>query len=253
MSEVLNSSINSEAFKMQAAVQPVQPVSASTRMILGMIAVLFASAITYCALWQQYPWFKVSSEFDIGMGASNDARMQLVQQMQMAATRNSCAAFALGGSLLGAALSLVAPGCCSLWMRIISGWYAGAFWGGLVGYFGSMAYLVFVPRGVLPSLTGLVGAHALTYGLLGLGLGSLFGGYSRSAQNIVSRLLGGLIGGAVGGLLFAILVGFVGETQKGTEIIPNGALAQALWVMLPSLAIGWGILHERKPPPALLS
>ncbi len=252
MSEVLNSSINSEAFKMQAAVQPVQPVSASTRMILGMIAVLFASAITYCALWQQYPWFKVSSEFDIGMGASNDARMQLVQQMQMAATRNSCAAFALGGSLLGAALSLVAPGCCSLWMRIISGWYVGAFWGGLVGYFGSMAYLVFVPRGVLPSLLArrcscpylrLAGARARFV------VWWLFTFSSEHRITVVGRFNRW----RRRCLLFAILVGFVGETQKGTEIIPNGALAQALWVMLPSLAIGWGILHERKPPPALLS
>ena len=205
--------------------------------LLGMVAAL----ATFGFIRASYPLFVVSSQYDIGMGALPEARLALQEQTQLAERKNAVVIFALAGCLLAAGLAAVADGCCALPTRIATGFVWGALWGGVTGWAGSIAQLVFIPRGTFPSVTTTGMSQAFAFGLLGAGVGVMVGGFSKHARTALASAITATIAGGGGGFLFAMIVGFVADSQNSAQLVPSGAVAQLLWLTLPLAAIGFSL------------
>lgn len=203
------------------------------------VSLAIASALAITGLLQAaHPLFVVPSEYDIGMGASDEARLKLLAQMELADCKNDMAIFATGGALLGGSLAAVASCCCGLPLRLGCGLVWGGLWGLITGLISSKTILWIMPTGTFPTVTSTGTAQALAFGLLGAGIGLMYGGFTKNAKAIVSAVLGGILAGACGGFAFAMLVGFVAQFQNTSKLIPLGLVAQLLWLGLPFSAIG---------------
>lgn len=201
-----------------------------------------ASALAVVGLLQAaHPMYVVPSKYDIGMGASEEARLQLLSQTQLADGKNDMVIFTAAGALLGCSLAMVACSCCGLPLRIGSGLVWGGLWGLITGLVASKAALLIMPVGSFPSVTSTGTAQGLAFGLLGAGIGLMYGGFTKNAKFVVSAVIGGLLAGAGGGFAFAMLVGFVAQFQNGSKLIPLGLVAQLIWLVLPFAAIGYAL------------
>lgn len=225
-------------------------MSASQRLTVanswtGTALAIGAALVSLAVMQAAYPMFTVSSQYDIGMGASPEARLALQEQTRIVERQNAMAIFACGGSLLSAGLAVVARACCAAPVRVLVGLAWGAIWGLVTGWSAAQAQPTFIPAGVLPSLTNIGMLQAFTFGLLGLGIGLMFGGFSRNARSAVASGVTAMIAGGGGGFLYAIIVGFVADAQSSAALIPAGALAQFLWLGLPFAAIGFLLSDNR--------
>lgn len=220
--------------------------STSANPWLGTLLAIIAALVTVGFMRARYPMFVVSSEYDIGMGASVEARLALQQQTQAAERKNAMTIFALGGCLLAAGLAVVADACCGLPIRIVSGLVWGAIWGALTGWSAAQAQTIFIPAGSLPSVTNIGTTQAFTFGLLGAGVGLMFGGFTRNTRQALTSAITATIAGGGGGFLYAVIVGFVADAKSSAQLIPASALAQLLWLALPMTAIAF-LLSQPKP------
>lgn len=209
---------------------------------LTLFLALLSALATAGALQAKHPFFVVPQEYDIGMGASNEARMALLNQTQIVDRKNAMLFLAIGGALLGTSLALVANACCSLPVRVASGLGWGATWGMITGLLSSQALLLIIPRGTLASVTTTGLSQAVAFGVLGAGLGLMYGGFAKNAKAIASSALTGMVAGTAGGFAFAMIVGFVAQAQNNAQLIPTGAVAQSLWLGIPFLAIAFGLM-----------
>ena len=225
-----------------------QRFSAAAKPWVGTLLAIVATLATFGFVQARYPLFVVSSEYDIGMGASTEARLALQQQTQLVERKNAMVIFALGSSLLAAGLASVAEGCCAMPIRMITGFLWGAVWGTVTGWVASLAQSVFIPYDSFPSVTTTGMSQAFAFGFLGAGIGLMLGGYSRNARTAIASAITAMIAGGGGGFLFAIVVGFVADSQNSGQLVPDGAVARLLWLTLPFAAIGF-LLSQPKPTP----
>ena len=110
----------------KAIASPPNPLAISIGTCLLSVVAAFA---TWGIIKAKHPFFTVPSKFDIGMGAPNEARIQLLTEQALVVRRNAMVAFTLGGVLMSSVLAFVASGCCSLPIRIS----IAIPWGALVG------------------------------------------------------------------------------------------------------------------------
>ncbi len=208
--------------------------------VLSCILSIIAGLASWGLLKAIHPAFTVPPEYEIGMGASNEARLALIAQQAWADRLNATVAFAIGGSLLCAVLSVTAFSCCALPLRIVIAIAWGAGWGALTGFVGSIAYPALMPSDSLPNTTNTGLAQAVVFAVLGLGAGMLFGGFSRNTTKIGKSMILGGVAGAAGGMLFPIFSGVIMPNQAITGLLQTST-AGALWLTIPFAAIGYAL------------
>ena len=224
--------------------------SSRARPWVGSLLAILSALLTVAVMQVKYPFFAVSSAYDIGMGASDEARMALIDQTQIMHRRNATVVLAIGGSLLAASLSLMADACCSTGKRAIAGLVWGGLWGALTGFVGSYAQGVIMPRGAMPSVTSTGLSQAVAFGMLGAGIGLMIGAFARSKKDAVTYAGTAALAGAGGGFLYAIPVGFVSVSGSNEGLIPAALIAQTLWLTFPFAAIGFAVSSLRAAPSA---
>ena len=218
-------------------VQSVQ-VNNKSSAAFGFVLAVAAALATCGVLQAKHPFFKVPSQFNIGMGAPIEARLALLAQQARVDRLNASVALTIGGALLSGALAIFAYSCCSLAMRLLIAIPWGAICGGTTGFVGVIAYSVIISKEALPDTTSIGLAQAAAFAILGTGIGLLFGAFSRNARKTaVSALTGGLAG-AVGGIAFPVITGLVIPSQSTSDFEPAALIVRCLWLGLPFAAIG---------------
>lgn len=120
-------------------------------------------------------------------------------QAQSVYLRDALAGVAIGGTI-GFFLNASGPFCDGAWLKLAR----AATWGTLAGAAGGAAGLVLGEFVIGWFRGGLIG-RAVSWSVLGLGIGVSQGLADRSRARLTYGLLGGGIGGAVGGYLFEAL------------------------------------------------
>ena len=215
------------------------------------IGLLLATASVFVVagiVHARHPFFRIPSDFNLEMGASNEKRLKYEALIQQTNASNAMVVLAIAGCLLAGSLSLVGQPCCSLASRILSGLVLGAIWGAATGYVAIIAQPLIVPRGTIPSATTVGASQALAFGLFGGGIGLIYSVTSRSMNSILTNAIKGLLAGGLAGFLFPIIVGLFVTTQESSNLIPNGFLANILWIAIPFAAIFFLLtqFHARK-------
>ena len=206
--------------------------------VIAIVLSIVSALVAYGVLRTQYPFMVVSSKFDIGMGASDEARLALISETDRVNRLNATIIMTIGGGLLGLSLAYAAAACCALPIRLVAGVVWGGVLGAAAGWIASTAIPYIVPRSSIPSLTSVGAAHGLLFGLIGAGLGLMVGGFAKNSQQMVSQLIKGGIAGVAGGFIYAIIVGFVAPGETASQLVPANAMAQLLWLAIPFAAVG---------------
>lgn len=206
--------------------------------VLAIVLSIVSALLAYGVLRTQYPFAVVSSKFDIGMGASEEARLALMSETDRVNRLNATVIMTIGGGLLGLSLAYAAVACCAVPIRLLAGVVWGCVLGAVVGWIAATAIPSIVPRNSIPSLTNVGAAHGLLFGLLGAGLGLMVGGFTRNSQQMVSQLIKGGLAGLAGGFVYAIIVGFVAPGETASQLVPANSVAQLLWLAIPFAAVG---------------
>lgn len=201
---------------------------------------IVAALATWGTLSAKHPFFTVPSRFDIGMGASNEARIALLTEQARVDQKNAMVAFTVGGVLMSSVLVLVAPGCCSRAARITIAIPWGAFVGVATGFLGSISYAAINPNGSFPSTTNSGLGQAVAFGIFGAGLGLLYGAFCRNKFLPLSATFVGCIAGATGGLLFPIFTGLLMPNDNIAGFL-HTSVPGTIWLGLPFAAIGFAL------------
>ena len=201
--------------------------------ILGLVV----SCVSWGVLQWKYPFFKVGDEFSIGMGAPNEARQALLAEQARVNGWNAAVVLAIAGGLLAGGLAVAARPCCPAVVRAMVGLVIGAAWGGGVGLVGASLFAALMPSDTLPGPAHVGLAQAMVMGVLGCGVGGVYGMFFKQPTAFAAGGLGGALGGAVGGVLYPIVAGLIFPSQGTTEFIAAGASVRGLWLALPLVAI----------------
>ncbi len=196
-----------------------------------------ASLATWGLLQWKHPIFTVSSEFSIGMGASNEARDALQAEQAHANRLNGAVALAVGGGLLAGLLAIFAQPCCSVAPRLITSALGGLLWGGACGFVGAALFAYLMPSDKLPTPTSIGIAQALVFAMFGAGIGLLYGMFGKNRSAIVKGITSGAMAGAVGGVLFPILASLAMPSQSTVDFIGSSGMVRLLWLAMPMIAI----------------
>ncbi len=213
---------------------PVQTRWSGLALALSIVAAL----ATYGVLLTQHPFVKVSSDFDIGMGASEEARLALMSETDKVNRLNAIIILTIGGGLLGLGLAIAATACCAMATRVIAGVVWGCLLGAGVGWLAATAIPFIVPRTSIPSLANVGAAHGLLFGLMGAGLGLMVGGFTKNTQQMINQAIKSGLAGLAGGFGYAVIVGFVAPGEMASQLVPANSIAQLLWLAIPFAAIG---------------
>ncbi len=200
-----------------------------------------AAILTWSVLQWQYPFFTVSDEYSIGMGASNEAREALMSQQARVDQLNAAIILCVGGGLLAGLLSVFARPCCSLLVRLLPSIVAGALWGAVVGYLGPILFALLMPKDSLPGPTSVGFAQALVFALFGAGIGFLFAVVGRNKHTLLTATASGAVAGAAAGVLFPMIAGLVLPSQSTVSFIGESGMVRLLWLSLPMIAIAAAI------------
>jgi hypothetical protein len=160
-----------------------------------------------------------------------------------------------GGAILGALLCLaqsLTRGRAESRSGLITG-IVGAVIGGI---FGSAAGLLAVyvditlrnnpaPGTMSVSDTKIMMMHALTWLVLGIGIGLACALATRSRRDIVGSVLGACFAGALGGVLFPFLVGIIDPIADPSLPMPEGTFGRVFWMALPFTLMGL-VIGRRK-------
>lgn len=201
---------------------------------------IVVALVTWGLLQARHPFFTVPGEYDIGMSAPIEARLALMAQQARVDRLNAAVALAMGGALLTAVVSYGASGCCAWPVRLAIGLGWGTLWGALTGFLGVMLYSAILPKDSLPSATSAGLGQAAVFALLGLGVGAVYGGFSKQAKKAATAAVIGAIAGAAGGILFPMLAGIVMPTQSIVGFVQTST-AGILWLAIPFAAIAYAI------------
>jgi hypothetical protein len=164
-----------------------------------------------------------------------------------------------GGAILGALLCLAqslargrAEPKSGIFGAVIGG-IIGAVVGGIFGAAaGPLAVYVDVtlrnnpePGMMTVSDTKVMMMHALTWLVLGFGIGLACALATRSRRDIAGSVLVACFAGALGGVLFPFLVGIIDPIADPTLPMPEGMFVRVLWMALPFTLIGL-VIGRRK-------
>lgn len=201
---------------------------------------IVAALATWGTISAKHPFFTVPSRFNIGMGASNEARIALLTEQARVDQKNAMVAFTVGGVLISSVLVFVASGCCSRATRFAIAIPWGAFVGVATGFLGSISYAAINPNGSFPSTTNSGLGQAVAFGIFGAGLGLLYGAFSRNKFQAMYSTFVGCIAGAAGGLLFPIVTGLLMPNENIAGLL-HTSVPGAIWLGLPFAAIGFAL------------
>ncbi|MCA9132705.1 MAG: hypothetical protein KDA45_06110 [Planctomycetales bacterium] len=226
-----------------------QPQLSKSKIVLLSILAVVAALLTCGLLQAKHPFFTVSDDYSIGMGASTEARLALKGQQERADRLNAAVTLAVGGALLAGTLAIFAPSnCCSWPLRLLVALPWGAVWGAATGVVGVMAFATLMPTESLPSPAHIGLAQGVAFAMLGGGLGLLYGGFSRNLKTTATAAGIGAVAGALGAIAFPILAGLVMPSQSTVELVPAAALLRPLWLGLPFAAIAVALAGFCPPP-----
>ncbi len=151
--------------------------------------------------------------------------------------RDALAGVAIGGSI-GFFLNAWGPARDGAWLRLAR----DASWGAIAGASGGAIGLV-VGELALGTFRGGLAGRAVSWAILGLGIGASQGLATGSRQRLAFGLIGGSVGGSVGGFLFeAMRRGMRGryDLGQGLGIVLLGAgLGLALALVEQALRRSW--------------
>lgn len=139
--------------------------------------------------------------------------------------RDAMAGLAIGGTI-GFFLNASGPLRDGAWIKLSR----AATWGALAGAIGGALGLVLGEFVIGWFQGGLIG-RALSWGVLGLGIGVSQGLADRSRQRLVYGLLGGGLGGLIGGYLFEALRASLGQRY-------NNTLGQGVGIVILGAGLG---------------
>jgi len=140
--------------------------------------------------------------------------------------RDAWAGVAIGGSV-GYFLNASGPLRDGAWRKLAR----AATWGALAGAAGGAAGLV-LGEAVIGWFRGGLAGRALSWSVLGLGIGISQGLADRSRQRLLFGLLGGGLGGAVGGFLFEALRRALGNRYDLSQGLGVAVLGAGLGLFL---------------------
>jgi hypothetical protein len=206
--------------------------------ILSCVLAVVMAVATWGVIKSQSPFFTVGEEFNIGMGASSEARQALLSEQAKADRMNSTVALSIGGALLAGTLAIFAFECCSLPLRLLFAIPFGALAGAFSGFLGAIAYSKIIPADSFPDTTNTALAHAAVFAVFGGSIGSLFGFYGRNKNMLATTIVTGALAGAAGGLLFPIVTGVAMPQQNIVGLVQTSP-AGLFWLGLPFAAIGF--------------
>jgi hypothetical protein len=151
--------------------------------------------------------------------------------------RDALAGVAIGGTI-GFFLNASSPLRDGAWLKLAR----ESTWGALAGAAGGALGLV-VGELVLGGFQGGLAGRAVSWGILGVGIGASQGAAGWSRQRLIFGLLGGTTGGLVGGFLFEMLRKGMGDRYdlgQGLGIVLLGAgLGLFLAVVEQALRRAW--------------
>jgi len=205
--------------------------------LLGLCAALAAWGV----MQSGHPFFTVSDEYSIGMGASNEARDALAAEQARVNRLNAAIILAVGGGMLAGLMSIFGPACCVLPVRLVSACVAGLLWGAVTGFVGPTLFAMLMPQDSLPSPTNVGLAQALVFAIFGAGLGLIYAMLARDKSRALTMVGGGAIAGAIGAVAFPVVLGLALPSASAVEFISDGAIVRLLWLALPMVAIAAGI------------
>ena len=152
-------------------------------------------------------------------------------------TRDALAGLLIGGAI-GYALSAMGPLRDGAWLTLAR----ASTWGALAGALGGAVGLL-LGEVVLGSFRGGLVGRALSWAVLGLGIGAGQGIAYRSRQKLVFGLIGGGLGGLIGGWLFEALRQSMGnryDLGQGVGIaLLGGGLGMGVAVVEQALRRSW--------------
>ena len=209
--------------------------------LTGCFLAIVASVATWGVLHTKHRFYSVDSKFDIGMGASNNARTALDAETARIDRLNAAISLAIGGCLLAIALAAVANSCCALPLRIVTAVPWGVVCGAGTGFLGPMVFAALMPRDTLHSATSTSIAQGATFACLGLGMGLLYGAYSGSAKTLGTAAIIGAVAGGIGGIAFPTIASVIMPTQSTATLISDVSMVRLLWLSIPFTCIGFAI------------
>ena len=213
------------------------PTNRQPNMAIVCLLGLCASLMTWGVLQWKYPFFTVSDEFSIGMGASNEAREALQNEQSRANRLNSTVVLAVGGGLLAGCLAIFAQPCCAVTLRLITASIGGLVWGGVTGFVGASLFSAMMPSNSLPSPTNIGLAQAAVFAMFGAGSGLLYGMFGRAPTAVLNCMGIGATAGAVGGVLFPIVASLAFPNQSTVEFIGASGVVRLMWLAFPMVSI----------------
>ena len=209
--------------------------------IIGCVLAIAASVATWGILHAKHRFYSVDSNFDIGLGASNQARLALDAETARVDRLNAAISLAIGGGLLAIALAVLANACCSLPLRIVAAIPWGIVCGAGTGFLGPLLFAVLIPGDKLHSATKAGIAQAVVFACLGLGIGLLYGAFSRSSKTLATAAIFGAIAGGIGGIAFPIVASMTMPSQNTGTFISDVSMVRLLWLSIPFMFIGFAI------------
>jgi hypothetical protein len=215
--------------------------------LLGLCAALAAWGV----MQSGHPFFTVSDEYSIGMGASNEARDALASQQARVNRLNAAIILAVGGGVLAGLMSIFGPACRVLPVRLVSACVAGLLWGAVTGFVGPLLFAMLMPQDSLPSPTNVGLAQAVVFALFGAGLGLIYAMLARDKSRALTMVGGGALAGAIGAVAFPVVLSLALPRASAVEFISEGAVVRLLWLGLPMVAIAAGITMGAANPSKL--
>jgi hypothetical protein len=210
-------------------------------LVLACVLGLCAALAAWGVLQSGHPFFTVSDQYSIGMGASNEARDALASEQARVTRLNAAIIFAVGGAAFAGLMSIFAPACCVLPVRFISACVAGLMWGAVTGFVGPTVFSMLMPQDALPSPTHVGLAQALAFALFGAGMGLIYTMLARDKSKALTTVGGGAIAGAMGAVAFPVVLSLALPSASAVEFISEGAVVRLLWLGLPMVAIAAGV------------
>lgn len=224
---------------MQATEVASESITTNRQPNMAIVCVLglCASLMTWGVLQWKYPFFTVSDEFSIGMGASIEARLALQNEQSRANRLNSAIVLAVAGGLLASSLAIFAQPCCSVSLRLITALIGGLVWGSVTGFVGASLFTAMMPSDSLPSPTSIGLAQAVVFAMFGAGIGLLYGMFGRDRATALNGMGIGAVAGAVGGVLFPIVASLAFPNQSTVEFIGASGVVRLMWLAFPIVSI----------------
>ena len=207
-------------------------------LILSCVLAVTASLATWGILHFKHRFYTVSSDFDIGMGASNEARLALEAETARIDRYNAAIALSIGGIWLAIAASIVSNSSAALPVKILVAVPWGAACGAGAGALGSIAFNRLMKDESLTSAATSGIWQAAVFALLGLGMALLHTWFERAWKNLARSALLGAFAGCLGGIAFPVITGIILPSHSTSTFISDVSIVRLFWLLVPFTCVG---------------